>query len=159
MPMPRLASSLGSTLIRTAYFCEPKTCTWATPSIMEMRWAMMLWPYSSSTDMGRLRLVSDRKRMGWSAGLTLRKLGGLGISAGSFRTAREMAIWTSRAAASMLRLSENCKVIEALPRVLLEVMLSTPAMVENSFSSGVATAEAMVSALAPGNCALTWMVG
>ena len=32
-------------------------------------------------------------------------------------------------------------------------------MVENCFSSGVATAEAMVSGLAPGRVALTRMVG
>ena len=32
-------------------------------------------------------------------------------------------------------------------------------MVENCFSSGVATAEAMVSGVAPGRVALTWMVG
>ena len=34
-----------------------------------------------------------------------------------------------------------------------------PAMVENCFSSGVATAEAMVSGLAPGRLAVIWMVG
>jgi hypothetical protein len=32
-------------------------------------------------------------------------------------------------------------------------------MVENCFSSGVATEEAMVSGLAPGSLADTWMVG
>ena len=34
-----------------------------------------------------------------------------------------------------------------------------PAMVENCCSSGVATAEAIVSGLAPGRLALTWIVG
>ena len=34
-----------------------------------------------------------------------------------------------------------------------------PAIVENCFSSSVATAEAMVSGLAPGSSAVTWMVG
>ena len=34
-----------------------------------------------------------------------------------------------------------------------------PAIVENCFSSGVATDEAIVSGLAPGRLALTWMVG
>ena len=34
-----------------------------------------------------------------------------------------------------------------------------PAMVENCFSKGVATEEAMVSGLAPGREALTWIVG
>ena len=36
---------------------------------------------------------------------------------------------------------------------------STPAMMENCFSSGVATAEAIVSGLAPGRLAETWIVG
>ena len=45
------------------------------------------------------------------------------------------------------------------PCALLEVMESMPAMVLNCCSSGVATDEAMVSGLAPGTEALTWMVG
>jgi hypothetical protein len=59
----------------------------------------------------------------------------------------------------MFRLSANCSEIEVLPWVLVEVMLSTPGMVENSFSRGVATEEAIVSGLAPGRLALTEMVG
>ena len=42
---------------------------------------------------------------------------------------------------------------------LVELIESMPAMVENSFSSGVATVEAIVSGLAPGSEALTWIVG
>src|SRR6185369_13347135 len=45
------------------------------------------------------------------------------------------------------------------PREFVEVIESMPAMVENCFSSGVATDEAIVSGLAPGREALTWMVG
>ena len=41
-------------------------------------------------------------------------------------------------------------------RELIEVM---PEIVANCFSSGVATDEAIVSGLAPGSPALTWMVG
>jgi hypothetical protein len=43
--------------------------------------------------------------------------------------------------------------------VEVEDMESTPAMLENAFSRGVATAEAMMSGLAPGRLAVTWMVG
>ena len=43
--------------------------------------------------------------------------------------------------------------------MLVDDMLSIPAMVENSFSSGVATDDAIVSGLAPGKAAWTWMVG
>ena len=46
-----------------------------------------------------------------------------------------------------------------LPRPLEEVISVTPAMRPNWRSSGVATAEAMVSGLAPGNPAETLMVG
>ena len=42
---------------------------------------------------------------------------------------------------------------------MVEVIESMPAMVENCFSSGVATAEAIVSGLAPGRLAVTWIVG
>ena len=45
------------------------------------------------------------------------------------------------------------------PWLLIEVIESMPAMVENCFSSTVATAAAMVSGLAPESSAVTWMVG
>ena len=44
-------------------------------------------------------------------------------------------------------------------RVRRAHLTAMPAMVENSRSSGVATEDAMVSGLAPGNDACTWMVG
>ena len=59
----------------------------------------------------------------------------------------------------MLRSSENCSVIDVDPRLEVDVMLSMPAIVENCFSSGVATADAIVSGLAPGRLALTLIVG
>ena len=59
----------------------------------------------------------------------------------------------------MLRSRVNCRVMLAPPRALEEVMESRPAMVENCFSRGRATAEPMVSGLAPGSEAFTWMVG
>ncbi len=59
----------------------------------------------------------------------------------------------------MLRSSENWIVMEVLPSELEEFIESMPAMVENCRSSGVATDAAMVSGLAPGRSALTWMVG
>ena len=76
----------------------------------------------------------------------------------------------ARAALAMARLhvlrggvdvavSANCSVICVAPSALMEVIESRPAMVENCFSSGVATAEAMVSGLAPGRLAVTRMVG
>src|SRR5574340_464625 len=97
--------------------------------------------------------------MAKSAGLTLRNDGGVGMSGGSLRAAVAMADCTSCAAASMLRSSENCSVMELMPCALVEVIESSPAMVENWLSSGVATAAAMVSGEAPGSAAVTEMVG
>src|SRR2546428_1405178 len=66
---------------------------------------------------------------------------------------------TSWAAASMLRSRLNWIVICVSPRALDDVIESMPAIVVNCFSSGVATADAIVSGLAPGSAADTWMVG
>ncbi len=97
--------------------------------------------------------------MGWSAGFTLRNDGGVGISGGSCPCACEIADCTSSAAPSRLRLRLNWMVILVLPRTFVEVIESMPAIVENCFSNGVATDDAMVSGLAPGSDAFTWMVG
>ena len=89
----------------------------------------------------------------------MRKAGGLGMPGGSSGAAWVIIACTSCAAASMLRLRSNCKVTEVAPSKLVEVIELTPAMVENCRSSGVATAEAMVSGLAPGRLAVTRIVG
>ncbi len=78
---------------------------------------------------------------------------------GSCRPAAVIAACTSCAAASTLRVSSNCKVIEVEPSVLVEVICVTPAIWPNWRSSGAATVAAIVSGLAPGNCAETEMVG
>src|SRR5579863_7952281 len=99
-------------------------------------------------------MVSDvraRKKTGESAGFTFAYDGGAGMFGGSWRDAAAMAEATSCAAASMLRLRLNCSVMEVDPRKLAELIESRPAMVENCRSSGVATAEAIVSGLAPGS--------
>ena len=93
--------------------------------------------------------------MGMSAGLTLRKLGGVVMLAGMRRWARPMADCTSSAAASILRSRANCMVTRVRPVELTEEMESMPAMVKNSFSSGVATDAAMVSGSAPARSAMT----
>src|ERR1051325_9318779 len=59
----------------------------------------------------------------------------------------------------MSRSSVNVSVIDVWPSTLDDVMASMPAIVENCFSSGVATDDAIVSGLAPGSDALTWIVG
>src|ERR1700676_4538961 len=107
-------------------------------------------------------IVSDRITMymiGWSFGLTLRKLGGRGSALGSWPSAAEIAAWTSWAALSMLRSSANWMVILVWPIELDDVIWSMPGMVENWFSSGPATPDAMVTGSAPGSWALTLTVG
>ena len=103
--------------------------------------------------------VRKRLMMGWSPGLTLRKEGGVGMPGGSSGMASAMAVSTSTVAPSMSRLRSNCRVMLVEPWPLLEIIESRPAMVVNCRSSGVATADAMVSGLAPGRLALTVMVG
>src|SRR5579871_3712519 len=103
--------------------------------------------------------VSASIRIGESAGFTLRQLGFLGRFAGSWPRAALMAACTSRAAASILRFRSNWSVMLVDTRVLDEVISFTPAMRPNCRSSGVATAEAIVSGLAPGSPVLTEIDG
>src|SRR5262245_14404368 len=100
-----------------------------------------------------------RKRIGWSAGLTFFKEGGVVMPGGNCGAAVAMAACTSWAAASMLRFRANCKVTCVTPRADVEFIESNPAIVENCLSRGVAQAEAIVSGLAPGTLAVTRMVG
>ena len=97
--------------------------------------------------------------MGLSAGFTLRKVGGLGRLRGSCPPALLMAAWMSSAAPSMLRSRSNCTTTCVEPFTLTEVICATPAICANCRSNGWATVEAMVSGLAPGRLAVTWMVG
>ncbi len=70
-----------------------------------------------------------------------------------------MAACTSRAAPLTSRSRSNCMVMLAEPVEEVEVIWLMPAMRQNWRSSGVATAEAMVSGSAPGSDALTEMTG
>jgi hypothetical protein len=103
--------------------------------------------------------VSVRNRIGESAGLTLRYDGGVVISTGNSRCARNNAACTSTAALSMSRSWSNSSVTCVCPSVEVELMTFRLAMVANCFSSCVATDEAMISGLAPGSTAVTWIVG
>ena len=46
-----------------------------------------------------------------------------------------------------------------LPKELIEVICPKPLIWPNCRSKGVVTDEVITSGLAPGNCAVTWMVG
>src|SRR5882757_8775398 len=112
--------------MRTAYCCDPYTCTCATPLTVEICCASIFSAYSSTVDSG---IVADERtmfRIGASAGFTLRCVGGLGIDDGSDLAAAAIADWTSCAAASMLRSSVNCSVIVDRPSVDVDVIESMP---------------------------------
>ena len=89
--------------------------------------------------------------MSWSAGFCLRNVGGDGMPAGSSGIASAIAVWTSTAALSIERARSNCSVTWLLPVPLCEIIESTPAMLENWRSSGLATDDAIVSGSAPGS--------
>ena len=89
-----------------------------------------------------------------SAGFTLRKDGGVGIVAGSWRAADAIAeLHVLRGGVDVAVEVELERDRASTPWPLTEVIESMPAMVENCFSSSVATAEAIVSGLAPGSSA------
>src|SRR5215213_6907002 len=108
---------------------------------------------------GTVSEVRDKMMAGASAGFTLRYEGLLGRFAGNCAREALMAACTSLAAASISRDRSNCRTTVVLPSPLDEVISVTPAMRPSCRSSGVASAEAIVSGLAPGRAALTVMVG
>ncbi len=66
---------------------------------------------------------------------------------------------TSWAAASISRLSSNCKVIWLTPYELDEVISWSEGIWPKLRSSGAVTSDAITSGLAPGSWVVTWMVG
>src|SRR3954463_4213863 len=109
--------------------------------------------------MGRVEEVTPMRTIGLSAGLLLRKEGGLGIPAGRSGVAALIAVITSTATPSTLRFKSNCKVIDVEPSELTDVIESSPEMAVNCRSRGVATADAIVAGDAPGRLAPTLIVG
>src|SRR5947209_4387798 len=94
-----------------------------------------------------------------SDGFFFSNVGGCGRFFGRSPSAALIAVCTSSAAASTLRERSNSTVIELDPRELVEVSMLTPAKIAKARSNGEVTAEAIVSALAPGRLVLTEMVG
>src|SRR5215468_7507565 len=120
-----------------------------------MRCARTVSPHSSTSDIGRVGEERTMKRIGELDGFTFRRFGGVGMDGGSCESVDAIAVWTSCAAASMSRSSVNWSVMDVDPWLDVEFMESMPAMPENCRSSGVATADAIVSGLAPGRFAFT----
>ena len=108
---------------------------------------------------GKLSDVIERVRIGVSAGLTLLYLGGFGRFAGTNPLATLIAACTSCAATSIGRSRTNWSVIVEVPNELVEFIEDNPLIWPNCRSSGVVIDETITSALAPGYCVVTWIVG
>ncbi len=156
---PDPASAAGSTWTRTAGFCAPLMVTRPTPNTWEIFCARMLSAASFTWSSGSVFEVTASVRMGTSAGLLFEYVGGAGSVRGSRLEAALMAACTSCSAASMFRSSSNCSVTCELPKLDTEVICASAGICPNCLSSGVVTAEAIVSALAPGSSVETRMVG
>ena len=145
--------------MRTAGRAWPKISTLATPSIVEIERTTIVSTYSSTVrKRQRGRSGRDLQHRGFSR-IDLSHVGGVGMLGGSWRVEAEIADCTSSAAPSMFRSSRNCSVIWVEPSTLTEFIVSRPGISENCVSNGVATAEPMVEASAPGRFAFTTMVG
>src|SRR5580692_12127969 len=97
--------------------------------------------------------------IGWSAGLLLEYVGGVGSWLGKRLDAALIAAWTSCWAASMLRSRSNCSVICEYAKLDTLVICVSDGICPNCRSSGVVTDDAIVSALAPGRFVETTIVG
>jgi hypothetical protein len=69
---PLATSFAGSSCTRIAGFCWPPISTCATPEIWLICWASFVSTLSSTSVSGRVSEVAPSRRMGESAGLTLR---------------------------------------------------------------------------------------
>src|SRR5512142_1692012 len=96
-----------------------------------MRCARTVSAHSSTSDIGSVGEERTTNRIGNIAGLTLRKFGGVGIDGGSWERDEAIAVWTSCAAASMSRSSENWRVMLVEPWLDVEFIESIPAIPEN----------------------------
>src|SRR5262245_66517101 len=107
--------------------------TCATPLTIDSRCATVVWAYSSTLYIGSVSDVSDNSTMGESAGLTLRKDGGFGISAGRRGCARENSHRKTRAAPPLSRSSEKSRVIEGTQKPPTELLPPTAAAAGDRF--------------------------
>src|ERR1700733_12990490 len=97
--------------------------------------------------------------IGASEGLTFRSVGGAGKFDGNWRSDAEIAASTSCAAASISRSRLNWIVIEVEPSALEDDIDAMSGIFEKLLSRGDATADAIVSGVAPGREAETTIVG
>ena len=130
-----------------------------TPETWEIFCARIESAASSTCETGMVSELTASESTGVSAGLLLLYVGGAGNVRGNRFEAALIAACTSCSAASMLRDSSNWSVICELPKPDTDVICARPGIWPNCRSSGVVTADAIVSALAPGSRVETRMVG
>src|SRR6202042_3655059 len=108
---PEPASDTGSTWTRTAGCCPPPTKTCPTPRTWAIFWARTVLADSNTSFKGRDGDVSERIRIGESAGFTFRYVGRVGRLLGRAEAAAAIAAWMSRAAPSTSRFRSNWRVM------------------------------------------------
>ena len=98
-----------------------------------------------------MSLISAMYMIGWSFGLVLLNVGGLGRSGGSWPVRlRDRRLHVRRGGVDALVQIELQREAACAPGVLLRVTSSSPGICMNCRSSGVATLFAIVSGVAPG---------
>ena len=152
MPMPRDASALGSTWIRTAYFCGAvnlhlRDAADHRDALAEIGPRRIRRPSKSATAWSRAQI---QNRLIGRIDLLDRRAGSASRAAVAIEPRRSPpARPAPRRRGCGFR--SNCRVILVEPWILVELIELRPAIVENCFSSGVATEDAIVSGLAPGS--------
>ena len=148
--MPYRFSAVGFSSTRTLGSAPPPTTTWPTPLICDSFWARMveaesnIWPFAK--DLGRQRDHEDGRIGGIHLAVVriVRQVGGQ-IAAGCVDGGLHVARGGIDVAVE-IELQDDVGGAQRAD----EVISVTPAMRPNWRSSGVATEEAIVSGLAPG---------
>ena len=158
--LPRRRAACGSSSTRTAYFCAPNTLHLRDAAdhrhalrehglgvLVDLRQRQRRRAERQEEDrlVGRVDLLERRRRRHARRQLPRRR--------------GDRRLHVLRGGVDVAVEIELQRDVACCPAMLVEVIESRPAIVENCFSSGVATDEAIVSGLAPGRLALTWIVG
>ena len=160
MPIWRAAIACGSICTWTAYFCAPSTCTCATPR--DHRNALR------DPGFGVLVERPQRQRRRGEREIEDRLIGRIDLGEGGrrghalrqqARGLRDGRLHVHGGAVEVAAEVELQRDLGDAERVRSRSSSSSPAIIENLFSSGVATAAAIVSGLAPGRLAVTSRVG
>jgi hypothetical protein len=151
------ASLAGSTWMRTAGFCWPNV---DQADAVDLRDLLRQDVVGVVVDGGQRQRVGLHRQHqdGASAGLILRNVGGRQVGRQLAARGVDGGLHVQRGGVDVAVQVELQRDLR-LPCALVDVICARPAISENWRSSGCATFDAIVSGLAPGRLAVTWMVG